>query len=95
MDVEDAIGKNRPEKDIDQLFLEELNEELPGLRAYTFIRCERDSYDDPHRRIIYLKNPRNEDVTVRFSGNGSLAGRKENLRKALVKYGPSILDISD
>ena len=89
------MRKEKPDRDIDEVFVEQLIEELPGLRGWEFIRCEREFYDDPNRRIIYLKNARNEDVTIRFLGNGSLAGRKENIRQALIEYDPSILDISD
>ncbi len=72
--------KEEPDKDIDQVFVEQPIEELPGLRGWEFIRCEREFYDDPNRRIIYLKNARNEDVTIRFLAAFQPEGLRESSR---------------
>jgi hypothetical protein len=45
--------------------------------------------------MIELKNANNELVVIRFLLDGSVVGRKEKIRKALIESDPSILDTLD
>ena len=78
------------QKGTDQILIEELFEELPGLRGYGFTEARPDI--DSSWITIRLKDPQNADVILRILPDGSLAGHKNAIKRALIAHDPSVLD---
>ncbi len=78
------------QKGTTQILTEELLEELPGLQFYRFIEASPDI--DSNWVTIRLKDPQNADVILRILPDGSLAGHKNAIKRALIAHDPSVLE---
>ncbi len=78
------------QKGTSQTLTEELLEELPGIQCYRFIEARRDI--DSNWITICLTGPQNADVTLRILPDGSLAGHKNAIKRALIAHDPSVLE---
>lgn len=72
-------------KQPDESALEDVKRDLPyqGLR---FVSSERESFDNPIRKMMTLRNDRNEEIVIRFSLDGSLSGHKAAIKQALMNH---------
>ncbi len=77
-------------KGTDQILIEELFKEIPSLNGFKYSDARRDI--DSDRRTICFRNNRSEPGEIKFLPDGSLAGRKKAIMRALIDYDPFILD---
>jgi len=80
------ISKEKPDKELDQVYVEELIKDLSLDLDLTFDSCAREFAEDPNRMIMTLRKGRNEEIVLRYPLNGSLVGRKESIKQALLNH---------
>lgn len=71
-------------KEIDQVLTEEVLAELPSTRCHRFIEATRDI--DSSWVTIRVKNIQDLDIVFRILPDGSLAGRKNAIRRGLMEH---------
>jgi len=78
-------------KHVSQILIEELIEDFPALHSYRFIDARPDI--DSSWITIRLRDSHGVEVTLRILPNGSLAGHKSAIKKALIANDPSLLEV--
>ncbi len=78
------------QKGTSQILTEELLEEFPGLQCYRFIEASPNI--DSNWITIHLKDRENADVILTILPDGSLAGHKNAIERALIARDPSVME---